>query len=72
MFPVSPDFLLSLIVQLIIVVWVFATLTQRVKGLEAHVLKLQMADEEAKSKHETIAKIDAKLDFIINHFIPKA
>lgn len=70
--PLSPDFLLSLVLQLVIVVWVFASLTQRVKGLEAHVLKLQMAEEEAKSKHETIAKMDAKLDFIISHFIPKA
>ena len=70
--PLSPDLLLNLVIQLIIVVWVFATLTQRVKGLEANILKLQMADDKAELKHETIAKIDAKLEFIINHFIPKS
>lgn len=72
MLPLSIDFLFSAIIQIIFVVWVFATLSQRVKGLEANILKLQMADDKAELKHETIAKIDAKLEFIINHFIPKS
>lgn len=70
--PLSLDLLFTVFVQIVIVVSIFATLKERVKGLEAHVLKLQLADDEAKSKHETIAKMDAKLDFIISHFIPKA
>lgn len=70
-FSFSPEFLLTIVIQLVSVIWFFASTSERVKRLEADVLKLWKVQDEAKEKHETIAKMDAKLDLLLDRFIPK-
>lgn len=66
----SPEFLFTIALQLVTIIWFFASMKERVKRLEADVLKLWEIQDETKEKHETIAKIDAKLDMLIAHIFP--
>lgn len=70
-FTFSPEFLLTVVIQLVSIIWFFASTSERVKRLEADVLKLWEVQDEAKEKHELIARIDAKLDMLIDQMALK-
>lgn len=70
-FSLSPELLLTIGIQLVTIIWFFASNSERVKRLEVDVLKLWKVQDEAKEKHETIVKMDAKLDLLLDRFIPK-
>lgn len=70
-YSIGSEFILTVFVQFALVVSIFATLRERVKGLEADLEKVLVEQNEAKSKHETIAKIDAKLDILLKYYLPK-
>jgi len=70
-FSFSPEFLLTVVIQLVSIIWFFASTSERVKRLEADVLKLWEVQDEAKEKHELIARIDAKLDMLIDQMALK-
>lgn len=68
---ISPEFLLTIGIQLVSIIWFFASTSERVKRLEADVLKLWKVQDEAKEKHETIVRVETKLDLLLDRFIPK-
>jgi len=70
-FTFSPEFLLTVVIQLVSIIWFFASTSERVKRLEADVKKLWEVQDEAKEKHELIARIDAKLDMLIDQMALK-
>lgn len=70
-FSISFELALILVVQFVAIVTFFTSLKERVKRLESDVIKLQDAIEEAKEKHELIARIDAKLDMLISQLNAK-
>ncbi len=70
-FSISPEFLLTVVIQLITIIWFFASTSERVKRLEADVRKLWEVQDEAKEKHETIVRVETKLDLLLDRFIPK-
>lgn len=67
----SPEFLLTIGIQLVSIIWFFASTSERVKRLEADVLKLWEVQDEAKEKHETIVRVETKLDLLLDRVIPK-
>ena len=70
-FSLSPEFLLTLVVQSVIVISFFVSMRERVKRLETDVIKLWEVQDEAKEKHEMIARIDAKLDLLLSQLSQK-
>ena len=70
-FSLSPEFLLTLVVQSVIVISFFVSMRERVKRLETDVIKLWEVQDEAKEKHEMIARIDAKLDLLLSQLAQK-
>ena len=70
-FSISPEFLLTIGIQLVSIIWFFASTSERVKRLEADVLKLSKVQDEAKEKHETIVRVETKLDLLLDRVIPK-
>ena len=70
-FSLSPEFLLTIGIQLVSIIWFFASTSERVKRLEADVLKLWEVQDEAKEKHETIVRVETKLDLLLDRVIPK-
>lgn len=64
-FSISFELLLTLVVQFVVIVSFFVSMRERVKRLETDVTKLWEVQDEAKEKHEMIARIDAKLDMLI-------
>ena len=70
-FSINPEFLFTLFVQFVIVVSIFVSMRERVKRLEADVIKLWEVQDEAKEKHEMIARIDAKLDLLLSQLSQK-
>lgn len=70
-FSLSPEFLLTIAIQLVTIIWFFASNNERVKRLEADVKELWRVQDVAREKHETIAEMNAKLDLLLDRFIPK-
>ena len=67
----SPEFLLTIGIQIVSIIWFFASTSERVKRLEADVLKLSKVQDEAKEKHETIVRVETKLDLLLDRVFPK-
>lgn len=70
-FQFTSELVFTIIIQIVTVVAIFVSMRERVKGLEADMIEVKKEQNEARSKHETIAKIDVKLDLLIERFIPK-
>ena len=70
-FSLSLELLLTLVVQSVIVISFFVSMRERVKRLETDVIKLWEVQDEAKEKHEMIARIDAKLDLLLTQLAHK-
>ena len=70
-FSISLELLLTLVVQSVIVISFFVSMRERVKRLETDVIKLWEVQDEAKEKHEMIARIDAKLDLLLSQLAQK-
>ena len=70
-FSLSLELLLTLVVQSVIVISFFVSMRERVKRLETDVIKLWEVQDEAKEKHEMIARIDAKLDLLLSQLAQK-
>ena len=70
-FSLSLELLLTLVVQSVIVISFFVSMRERVKRLETDVINLWKVQDEAKEKHEMIARIDAKLDLLLSQLSQK-
>ena len=70
-FSISFEFVLTLVVQFVFVISFFVSMRERVKRLEADVIKLWEVQDESKEKHELIATINAKLDMVIQQLNAK-
>ena len=70
-FSVSLELLLTLVVQFVVIISFFVSMRERVKRLETDVIKLWEVQDEAKEKHELIARIDAKLDLLLSQISKK-
>ncbi|WNY98735.1 hypothetical protein SUSP_001244 [Sulfurospirillum sp. 'SP'] len=70
-FSVSLELLLTLVVQFVVIISFFVSMRERVKRLETDVIKLWEVQDEAKEKHELIARIDAKLDLLLTQISQK-
>ena len=70
-FSVSLELLLTLVVQFVVIISFFVSMIERVKRLETDVIKLWEVQDEAKEKHELIARIDAKLDLLLTQISQK-
>lgn len=70
-FSVSLELLLTLVVQFVVIISFFVSMRERVKRLETDVINLWKVQDEAKEKHEMIARIDAKLDLLLSQLSQK-
>ena len=70
-FSVSLELLLTLVVQFVVIISFFVSMRERVKRIETDVIKLWEVQDEAKEKHELIARIDAKLDLLLTQISQK-
>lgn len=70
-FQFSSELVFTVIIQVVTVVTIFVSMRERIKGLEVDMIEVNKELKDARSKHETIAKMDAKLDLLLDRFIPK-
>ncbi len=70
-FEISLEFLLSFFIQFVVVVGFFFSLNEKVKFLEKSIMSLWDKQDEAKEKHETIVRIEAKLNALIDEIRQK-
>lgn len=68
---VSLELIFTIVCQFVLVVGFFASLRERVKRQGDDILKLQKDVDETRELDVHIAKIDAKLDLLMTHFLQK-